>query len=583
MEQVFDILLPRHTLEEAVGPELAKQYRLRRGEDRVFMPVRSGHHYLCSCGQVNPEGVDCAACGRAPEFLDRELLEELRREAAARLEQEELALAREEEARLREQKRQKRKKQLRIAAATAACVAVLMLAVAAFWGITRFAIPAGHYQKAIAALAQKDYQQAHRQFVLAGNYKDAETRLERFYTPCTSLRSTTGFAVGMTEYSYDDKGNLLLTVSTPHQIDADGKLNPVEEPTVYTRVYDRDGRILETQDWQGKTCYAYNERGDVLSETAFRPEGDEGHNKSYTYEYDEQGRVLRVDEICSNYISLSYSYEQSARYVYDAQGRVAKRYLEVNYPASMEACYRSEASWTYDSQGRPLRMEKVTTGQYFNENDGREVETWVYDEAGRQTVHTVAVEHYADTGRNYIQTDSSVYDREGRLVEERTVNTFPNDPGRDYVSFHTREYNWEGRLTEEKLGMDFSDPERLEYSGYASSIVYTYDLLGRRTKIVQTWDYSGEERDNRSTQTYEYGADGMAVRAEVKVKTAEGTELSTVIFNENGLAEKVIYSMGEEEASTEYTYAYYYYPEGTEMPQNSGVSGQLYADGFYNG
>ena len=58
MEQVFDILLPRHTLEEAVGPELAKQYRLRRGEDCVFMPVRSGHHYLCSCGQVNPEGAD---------------------------------------------------------------------------------------------------------------------------------------------------------------------------------------------------------------------------------------------------------------------------------------------------------------------------------------------------------------------------------------------------------------------------------------------------------------------------------------------------------------------------------------------
>ena len=113
MEEL-DILLPRHTLEEALGPELARQYRIKRGEKHLYMPVTDGSRYLCSCGCVNSLGEPCKDCGSGPELLDRGVLDALSREAELRLQQEEEEAARQEAARLEAEKQKKRKKRLKI-------------------------------------------------------------------------------------------------------------------------------------------------------------------------------------------------------------------------------------------------------------------------------------------------------------------------------------------------------------------------------------------------------------------------------------------------------------------------------------
>ena len=163
MEEL-DILLPRHTLEEALGPELAKQARLRWGEDCQFMPVSDGKRYSCSCGNVNALGEACGQCGRMPELLERAAVEQLSREAEQRLEEEAKEAARQEALRLQEARRQKQRKIRNICLWAAGAVAALALSVAGFFWVTRELTPADHYKKALAALERGQYAEAYSQF-----------------------------------------------------------------------------------------------------------------------------------------------------------------------------------------------------------------------------------------------------------------------------------------------------------------------------------------------------------------------------------------------------------------------------------
>ena len=88
-----------------------KQYRIRRGAHCVYMPRFGQEKYLCPCGTINPLDKRCYVCGLEPEPLSREVMESLSRDAALRMEQEQLQRQQQEEKRLAREEalRQKRR------------------------------------------------------------------------------------------------------------------------------------------------------------------------------------------------------------------------------------------------------------------------------------------------------------------------------------------------------------------------------------------------------------------------------------------------------------------------------------------
>ena len=577
MEEL-DILLPRHTLEEALGPELAKQARLRWGEDCQFMPVSDGRRYLCTCGNVNALGEACGQCGRMSELLERAAVEQLSREAEQRLEEEAKEAARQEALRLQEARRQKRRKIRNICLLAAGAVAALALSVAGFFWVTRELTPADHYKKALAALERGQYAEAYSQFTLAGDYGDAKIYLERFYTPVLSLRSAHGNVVTLTQYAYDETGRLLREESQQMQMDADGNLMKVYEPQILTQRYDSDGNWILRTDWNGHKVCVYNDQGDVVSEEFYRNDGQHENTHTYTYVYDEQGRVLERLEVCSEHISVNYSYEYTEQYTYDDRGLITTKTIFSNYPAQMDSCYRADSQWRYNENGDPVEMVETTTETYMEKSNSVNTKTWEYDSEGRVVKTTDALEFVNDPESNRSTTVTYTYDSEGRLVRIYTTRDFAEDQ-RDGSDLETWEYNWEGKLVKHTLLMYYKDVQRQTYSGYQQTETYTYDLLGRKATYDMFWGQG--EHSGWVTDTYTYGTGGrLETMEQVEGQMERGEKVtyqthSISYYNENGLVEKMVYTPEsdptDKPTTNEYTYAYFYYPEGQEKPQQLNV------------
>ena len=554
MEEL-DILLPRHTLAESLGEELAKQAVLSWGEDCRYMPVSDGKRYLCCCGHVNLLGENCARCGRKPELMERPVLESLRREAELRLQQEAQEEARQARLRLQEKRNQRKRKIRSLCLWAAGALAALGLAAVGFWWITRVAIPADHYQKALSALETGDYQEAHRRFKLAGDYGDAAAYLDRFYTPYLTMRTVSGDKVMLTECVYDDAGRLQKTTRQVFLTDADGALLPLEEPEVYTQRYDAEGKQLVAADEIGHRVYVYNDHGDVVQEDVYHRDGQHEKTKTYTYQYDDKGRVVKRVQICSELISVNYSYEQTEQYVYDSEGNIVTKIVEENYPAQTENSFRSEEQWRYNHRGDPVEMVGKTEGINNESNNCEERRAWTYDDQGRLLKSTSLSRYPNDPSLDRSITTTTTYDGEGRLLREVTENKFLNDPGRDTTSDYSCEYNWEGKLVREDRV--WSGSEMFPQSELVQSYTYSYDLLGRLK--------SGEENSNDETFwdiRYTYGADGM-LKEDTRIATTDVDQVEfTITYNKNGLPEKIWNETEREADGTEYTYAYFYYPDG---------------------
>jgi len=91
-----------------------------------------------------------------------------------------------------------------------------------------------------------------------------------------------------------------------------------------TYKYDKNGNCTRYQDEKGKVStfkYTYDEGGTILTgpRVEFTPEGDiVSDTIRYTYEYDEQGRVIRMAGQQTNGKDISYEF------VYDDAGNVVK-------------------------------------------------------------------------------------------------------------------------------------------------------------------------------------------------------------------------------------------------------------------
>lgn len=568
MEQL-DILLPRHPLEEALGSELAKQARLRWGEQCRFMPVSDGQRYLCSCGCVNPLGEPCAQCGQMPELMDKAVLEGLRQEAAARLEEEAKEAARQEEARRQEEKRKKRRKIRTICLWAAGAAGALALAVAAFWGITRFAIPADHYHKALSALEKENYRLSHREFTLAGDYKDAKAYLARFATPLKSSKVYLGNTVTEMLYTYDETGRLLKSVQRILAKDADGNWLETEKPVEYVQRYDEQGNQLVQHNRYGHVVYVYNAQGDIVSAEIFGWDGQHETTKTYTFTYDAQGRKEKETEICAEHISVNYSYEQTRQYTYDDQGRVIREETQENYPAQMENSNHSVITWRYNEKGDPVEKVEQTEGVNTDDDDSIYTTTWRYDAQGRMVENVAVWEYLNDSSLNRIITENHTYDAKGRKIRSVHEVVFPQVPYNNSTDTHTWEYNKEGKLICEKSQLFYPDAGRQKQGGHTHTITYTYDLLGRMRESENVWE--GPVETTRQLERYTYDAQGLVEMKEVEHVNGESRTGSISYYNANGLVQREEHFPEAPSAKDviEYTYAYFYYPDGAPEPQQN--------------
>ena len=574
-------MLPRQPLEEVLEPEMVKQYRIRRGKQCTYMPVFAGEQWLCSCGTENKAGENCQACGLSPEPLTRQVLDQLRQDAAARLEEEEQNREQREEAELRAAMAAKRRKRWRKVAIWAACVAGVLALAAGVWAFLRFGLPAVHYHRAVAALEKQDYPQAHRLFVLSKGYKDADAYLSRFYTPVQTVTGTITYTDLAREeddllpeksktsyvYTFDSFGRLLTVKEEALQSDWQEP-----EKISYTNVYDEKGNRLVHEDSFGKMVRQYDDHGSVRMEDYYLPDGTHDYSKIFVIAYDELGRMVESTEVCSDHVLVNYSYEQHLTYAYDERGNLIKVTNETNFPATSESNYNITILWTYNDRNDPVRMESDMVCPDDPGDNCLEINTWEYDNGGKLLRHELLMEYPNNALATYRTVRTCTYDGSGNLLSDITKGSYPNDPDRDYEQILVCTYDKEGRLTKQSESLQYVGKDRNLFAGFSSEETYTYDSLGRVKEKVLVKDYIDSEHSYTQSYAHSYGLDGT-LRKTKEVYCGRGEEAeedheTITQYNENGLPQRVEKVSKSASDTQEYTYGYYYYPEGVEMPQN---------------
>ena len=267
--------------------------------------------------------------------------------------------------------------------------------------------------------------------------------------------------------------------------------------TRYT--YDQTGSLLIQNVGDGQTVESsYNDIG-MVTEVS----GAEG---SITYQYDERGYLLSVENVNGDVVS----------YTYDEYGNKTS----MTYPDGRVVSY------TYD------RMNRMTgvTGL-----DG-EVTTYTYDAAGRRT----------ETSGNTLTT-SYRYDSVGNLVEQVTH-------GESEIAF-SYAYDRNGYLT--------GEIRRENGTTVASS--YAYDAAGQLTEFLQTTGYGERyayDKAGNMTEKVLTGTDGAETTLAMKynkgnqlTSMANGRDKIAYTYDRNGsMVQKVLASQTYGRLTDSYAY-----------------------------
>lgn len=562
MEEMWqDILLPRQTLDEVLGQELAKQYRLRWGQDCVYMPVSNGTDCLCVCGGVNPAGQACAACKRVPKIPSRQELEELRKEAAQRLAQEEALRAEQEARQLEEAARLRRQKHRRIVKACLISVGALALTALAAWGIICFAVPAYHYGQAHKALERENYQLAHREFTRAGEYRDAKDYLSRFYTPELTVRMDAPKIGSFQEYTYDSAGRVIKKDGEQFAKDGQG-----DSPTTfwwgYVRENDEDGRITVYETASERREYFYDHRGDLTRAVVYDKEGNLKNSYTFLYWYDEEDRLFEQEVRCISRTLPDTGFVQTDVYAYDEAGNMIFRQTAKDYPQKPSSGFVTTTHWRYDAQGRQLERTLEMKSDPNAVTNLTEEEYWTYDEAGNILTHRQKTVYAQDPANNADQLVTHSYDSGGRLTELVTQCRFPENPARNYEVRFTQEYDEAGRRIRLHQQTQYESQDRQRDLAHSRTEEYVYDRQGRLVKEVRKWDYPEPAESFTETETITYSISGVKESSRTVTQMKENTSEQIEIYNENGLLAELQVRNGTEQTRWEYTYAYFYFEDG---------------------
>ncbi len=335
------------------------------------------------------------------------------------------------------------------------------------------------------------------------------------YNPRTgNLVSTADARGATTSYNYDNQGRLFL--ETDAHGNTIGYVNDIATGNVTSKT-DALGNI---------TAFTYDSDNRKLTETVTRKVGSVTESLVTTYEYNQNGRLLRT--IFPDATTTSQEWNPNGQrtastdalarrttYDYDELGRLNKTtYPDATtetlaYDAENHRTSRTDAlgrvtQYTYDPVGRVLTTtapDNTTVTNAYDQagnlisttNETGKTTTYAYDAANRRISTTDPLGH----------TTYTIYDPDGRQIE----TIAPDHTATNYV------YNDAGDLLEtdyadnthtsaefDDLGRQISKTDELGHK-----TVFAYDALGRLTSVTdaanQTTRYAYDEQGNQITQT----------------------------------------------------------------------------------
>ena len=224
--------------------------------------------------------------------------------------------------------------------------------------------------------------------------------------------------------------------------------------------YYLDGRGIDMK------VYTYNENGLVIQEKyTFDEVASAGWTT--TYEYDEQGRVIRRYTVYD-----SDKPAEEVRTEYDGLGRISK---EESKDSVTTYTYGENGSYTvlteYKSEATVARLERITDerGNMIRERHYRNEEltldyVYEYNEKNQKIKNYLCSTDGSASMSNVIEYD---YDERGNLI--RTTFTSDED---NITTVHSHEYNEYGEMTKE-LRYAYMSSELIS----SSTVVYEYGII----------------------------------------------------------------------------------------------------------
>lgn len=178
----FEMLPLSKTLkQEFSNNELENQYRIETVGQAMYVPMRYGKLWKCTCGEWNKDNI-CSGCKSEEEIVFKRfnielLTEHMEKRLAERkiIREREAKLAAEKKKELEEARKielAKKQKQTKIGLCAAAIIAVVLIFVYKIY--PNFIEPSMSYNHAKKMLSEKKYDDAVAEFEKLGSYKDAE-------------------------------------------------------------------------------------------------------------------------------------------------------------------------------------------------------------------------------------------------------------------------------------------------------------------------------------------------------------------------------------------------------------------------
>lgn len=317
-------------------------------------------------------------------------------------------------------------------------------------------------------------------------------------------------------FAYDDRGNL-QSVTAPDGYEASIEYDETNQVQVQMLPggrtirydYDINGDLIGlTPPGRPKHGFTYTQRGDL---TQYEPPAVHG-DESTTYEYDDDGLLMRVDRPDGQAIEIAYDSGKRPTAVTLGRGDIEFTYdpttghiQQVTAPdggtltytydgalpisATWDGSIRGSVEWNYDNE---LRLAGETV-------DGHEVR-YEYDGDGLLVkAGDLTLARDGETGRITRTSVESVSETWTHTTFGE-VASYTATIGESTVYAVKYEYDNLGRIVEKNETVD----------GETHTLAYGYDAAGRLVHV---------ERDSQSVSIYEYDANGNRRR----YTTSEGT------------------------------------------------------------
>ncbi|QDU62393.1 tRNA(Glu)-specific nuclease WapA precursor [Planctomycetes bacterium Pan216] len=384
-------------------------------------------------------------------------------------------------------------------------------------------------------------------------------------------------AQGMLEQEsyYDDLAQYADGTGTPtetvtHQYDAFGREIDVTRRAADDSIlrsetwdYDAQGRLVQHASPEGIIGYGYDDLGRKTSTYTVDPADTTNTTYEVRYSYDELGRLKTVETIERNDTVLATP--EVTEYDYDLLGNLD----EMTGPNGVIEDYeydqlnRLEALTHYAPDATPDDLsdnEKLAEFTYVLRNDGRREgssETFYHEDGTQTTVQYVwtfdelnrlTQERIDSSDDSLDRTVDYVFDLVGNRL--RKAVDLGNDGTIEELIWST--YDENDRLLTEIADLDgdgLPDPavDRETTYGYTgtqqtgktvaeagvttSSVTFTYDLMGRMSK-VETTSYTDGSASTIETVDYEYDAMGIRVAAVTRTDDGADGSIETTVRTE---------------------------------------------------